>query len=113
MSTGEFWRAENLLEVSLVGFVLVLMHSVSTRANLEERAAQVAIMQLIYTQAYRVIIWLGADDDLTSTAIGALVRLCELFDRTAPPSQQIPSRSQVPESQRLTAIEGVALARFF
>lgn len=51
MSTGEFWRAENLLEVSLVGFVLVLMHSVSTRANLEERAAQVAIMQLIYTQA--------------------------------------------------------------
>lgn len=42
--------------------------------DIEERAAQVAIMRLIYTQADRVIIWLGVDDDLTPTAIG---RLCD------------------------------------
>jgi hypothetical protein len=81
--------------------------------DLEERAAQVAIMQLIYTQADRVIIWLGADDDLTLTAIGAIVRLCELFGKRVPPSQLILPRQQVPETHRLTGLEAVALARFF
>jgi hypothetical protein len=83
------------------------------QSDKEERAAQVAIMRSIYTQADRVIIWLGAGDDLTFTAIGALVRLWELVTKRTPPSEPILSRHQVLESQRLTSLEVVALARFF
>jgi hypothetical protein len=83
------------------------------QGDLEERAAQVAIMRLIYTQANRVIIWLGAEDDLTVTAIGAIARLYPHVGKKAFSLHLIQSRQQVLESQGLTSLETVALARFF
>lgn len=45
--------------------------------NLTERAEQVSIMWAIYTGANAVLIWLGADDDTTATAIEGLSNVRE------------------------------------
>jgi Heterokaryon incompatibility protein (HET) len=83
--------------------------------DLEERASQVFLMQLIYTQADRIIIWLGVDDDLTKTAIAALERLYRLVN-SSPPSQPLLSGQQFSDTSEnlpLSRIETVAIARFF
>ncbi|KAE9367294.1 HET-domain-containing protein [Stipitochalara longipes BDJ] len=39
------------------------------QADLEERSQQVQLMRVIYSQAWRVIVWLGEDNGLATTAI--------------------------------------------
>jgi hypothetical protein len=84
--------------------------------DLEERASQVALMQFVYAQATRVIVWLGRDDDLTGTAINAIERLYNFIPQNGSLLERFnwaTSEQKVPQGQRLTGLEGVALARFF
>ena len=83
--------------------------------NIEERSSQVSLMQWIYTQADRVIVWLGQNDSLTADAIAALERFYQSIKASSYKQSEFPEHGLSANSVHLdlSRLETVAIARFF
>ena len=85
------------------------------QGDIEERSSQVSLMQLIYTQTDRVIIWLGQNDSLTADAIAALERVYQSIKASSHTQSGLPNQGLSASSVHLdlSRLETVAIARLF